>query len=298
MARRDEFARLARRAESGDDEVLARVEREVAKRGSARYRVVVTGRVPGEPAPTPFAEPVVYEREFRQSPAWSIPLATAGGVWSVMRDYGGRCVAFYDAVEGDVISFEQVDASADAGTAVLRARLLPHPVVPGSFTSRADVLCYQCQGTRSGRGEKVTELLGGEVVTKCDRCGRDTVVDWKVGHEHQMVLALRGLLADAPGFADPPAVMEQTGGMCSAFSVRFEEDPDLALLFVVDEERQDDDVVFLPWLQDDADHVGPATVGLPGLYRTVRELAGLAMDLVDPEKRRSAYSENAEAGYD
>lgn len=302
MAKRDD-ERALRRAVSGSEEALARIERETVRRGNARYRVIVPGRKPGEEPPSLGAEPVMIRRGIRDEvPAWSFPVVTAAGVWSALRDHGSG--VFHDSVTEEVLVF---DRSASRSTEIYRVKRLEVPAIAGVWTPTADVVCVPCEirrpGSRFWAGREhmdpIFEVPESKSVTNCDVCGANIVVEWTVGNEHRMVLALREALGGAPGFATPLAAMEQTGGMCSAFSVRFEDEPRLSLWFVIDEESKWSDPVFLPWLEFQADDSESGeTAGLPGSYRTVDEIARLALALVDPGRRRAAYRENARSGHD
>lgn len=292
MAKRDS-ERLRRRAAAGSEDALARVERDVIARGGARYRVIVLGREPGGVPPTPDAVPVICREG---GPAWSVPVVTAGTIWSVLREHGHHGVFFHDSVDHDSLDLGEARPFGISVHAVIR---LDVPAVRGRWTPEADVLCLACaeperRPTRV-RLRPIVELAECDSVTRCDACGARVVVDWKVGNEHEMVLDLRDALGGGPGFADPPAVMEQTGGMCSALSVRFSRDPHVSLSLVVDEERPCDDVVFLPWLVDEARGVTSSLVRpLPGGFRTVREVADFAILLADPLERKRWWDRGEE----
>lgn len=102
--------------------------------------------------------------------------------------------------------------------------------VAGVWTPRAEVLCGRCHGSQfpdrtltAAQFERwckdVVDVDVDTGLTRCDRCDRTVVVDGSVA----AYARLRDRLHDQSAAAGAPAVvakLEQTGGMCSALSVR------------------------------------------------------------------------------
>jgi hypothetical protein len=114
-------------------------------------------------------------------------------------------------------------------------------LTPGIWTPWAQILCFECHGDRALQTtldperfkEQPLDDKMDSAIAVCDECGKDVWMVYKIAWEQKIVAALKE--------KGHKAVMEQTGGMCSAAGMYLTSDEDGGQKYVWITESEDTD---------------------------------------------------------
>lgn len=156
----------------------------------------------------------------------------------------------------------------------------------GLWLPTGAVLCNDCDPMHPLDGETAAPrmLREDEIVTYCDRCGKEVITDADIAREHNLALRLRR--------AGINAFMRQTGGMCHNIGVELDDD---AYILIGSDWEEKDGELFHRWQGRVYDNEGCEirddmieTTDVAALITWIR---GHCLKLVTPTAADQAFAE-------
>ncbi len=273
--------------ETGSDATASRLEAERARRGDARFWLLVDaladdhdGR-PGLPAKVRVhSGQRGYEGAYHDTRVWAQPVSLTQSVFSILAE--ARALGVWheawllDARTGEVLGLNgaaRAFVSLEPGVTPLRQ---------GVWTPWAEVLCIECHN-ESPRSQEpgrrpfpAVSLIGpgpDEAITTCQKCGSQIALRHDVALLRDLVVAVQTRFAGDSRVKG--AVMEQTGGMNSAASVELADGRHV--IFVDDEESNEPEALWAglyasgAWEEGEAAEDGKAVRGVDAAIGFVEE---------------------------